>query len=84
MRRIVDTAAEFVPAAERVFGEQPRVLDGSRAVLIGDLKLSLEAGERELWLVRMHALALEDWVTKVDVEGDIEAAVRRAKDALDA
>jgi hypothetical protein len=32
----------------------------------------------------MHALALEDWVTKVDVEGDIEAAVRRAKDALDA
>jgi hypothetical protein len=84
VRKIIDPAAEFVPAVERVFGVRPRVLDGSRAVLVGDVKLTLEAGERELWLVRMHALALEDWVTKVDVEGDIEAAVRRAKDALDA
>jgi hypothetical protein len=83
VRTIVDPAAEFVPAVERVFGVRPRVLDGSRAVLVGDVKLSLEAGESELWLVRMHALALEDWVTKVDVDRDIEAAVRRAKEALD-
>ena len=79
MRRIVDTAAEFVPAAERVFGEQPRVLDGSRAVLIGDLKLSLEAGERELWLIRMHSLALEERLAMVEVAGTIEEALREAK-----
>ena len=60
MRTIVDAAAEFVLAVERVFAVPPRVLDGSRAVQIGDLKLSLEAGERELWLIRMHALALEE------------------------
>ncbi|HEX6699968.1 MAG TPA: hypothetical protein VF101_04485 [Gaiellaceae bacterium] len=81
MRRIVDTAAEFVPAAERVFGVQPRVLDGSRAVLIGDLKLSLEAGERELWLIRMHSLALEERLTMVEVRGSIEDALREAKEA---
>jgi hypothetical protein len=81
--KITDPAAEFVLAVERVFGTRPRVLDGSRAVLIGDVKLSLEAGERELWLVRMHALALEDWIAKVDVEGDIEAAVRKAKQVID-
>ena len=54
MRRIEDGAAEFVVAAGRIFGAEPRVLDGSRAVLIGDLKLSLEAGERELWLIETH------------------------------
>ena len=80
MRRIVDTAAEFVPAAERVFGVQPRVLDGSRAVLVGDLKLSLEAGERELWLIRMHSLALEERVAMVEVRGSIEEALREAKE----
>ena len=80
MRRIVDTAAEFVPAAERVFGERPRVLDGSRAVLIGDLKLSLEAGERELWLIRMHSLALEERLAMVEVAGTIEEALREAKE----
>jgi len=82
-KTIVDPAAEFVLAVERVFGARPRVLDGSRAVLLGDVKLSLEAGERELWLVRMHALALEDWIAKVDVDGDIEAAVRCAKEVID-
>ena len=51
MKLFSDTAAEFVPAVERVFGARPRVLDGSRAVLLGDLKLQLEAGERELWLI---------------------------------
>jgi len=79
MRRIVDTAAEFVPAAERVFGEPPRVLDGSRAVLIGDLKLSLEAGERELWLIRMHSHALEERLAMVEVAGTIEDALREAR-----
>jgi hypothetical protein len=80
VRRIVDTAAEFVPATERVFGVRPRVLDGSRAVLVGDLKLSLEAGERELWLIRMHSLALEERVAMVEVRGSIEAALREAKE----
>jgi hypothetical protein len=36
-RTIVDRAAELVPAVERVFGTRPRVLDGSRAVLVGDV-----------------------------------------------
>jgi len=79
VRRIVDIAAEFVPATERVFGERPRVLDGSRAVLVGDLKLSLEAGERELWLIRMHSVALEERVAMVEVRGSIEEALREAK-----
>jgi hypothetical protein len=83
MKSIVDPAAEFVPAVERVFGVQPRVLDGSRAVLVGDVKLTLEAGERELWLVRMHSLALEDWVAMVEVRDDIEQALREAKEVLD-
>ena len=69
-------------AAERVFGEHPRVLDGSRAVLVGDVKLTLEAGERELWLVRVLPPALEDWIAMVEVEGDIEAALRAAKERL--
>ena len=80
--RFEDPAAEFVPAVERVFGVVPRVLDGSRAVLVGDVKLRLEAGERELWLVRVLPPALEDWVAMVEVEGDIEAAVRAAKEVL--
>ena len=49
--RFEDPAADFIPAVERVFGTEPRVLDGSRAVLVGDVKLQLEAGERELWLI---------------------------------
>jgi hypothetical protein len=80
--RFEDPAADFVPAVERVFGVTPRVLDGSRAVLVGDVKLTLEAGERELWLVRVLPPALEDWLTMVEVEGDIEAAVRAAKERL--
>jgi hypothetical protein len=80
MRRIEDGAAEFVVAAGRIFGGEPRVLDGSRAVLIGDLKLSLEAGERELWLIRMHSLALEERVAMVEVRGSIEAALHEAKE----
>jgi hypothetical protein len=80
MRRIEDGAAEFVVAAGRIFGVEPRVLDGSRAVLIGDLKLSLEAGERELWLIRMHSLALEERLAVVEVHGSIEDALAEAKE----
>jgi hypothetical protein len=80
--RFEDPAADFVPAVERVFGVRPRVLDGSRAVLVDDVKLTLEAGERELWLVRVLPPALEDWVAMVEVKGDIEAAVRAAKERL--
>ena len=83
MRRIEDGAAEFVVAAGRVFDAEPRVLDGSRAVLVGDWKLTLESGERELWLVRVLPPALEDWRTMVEVGGDIEGALRRAKDIID-
>jgi len=80
--RFEDPAAEFVPAVERVFGVTPRVLDGSRAVLVGDLKLTLEAGERELWLVRVLPPALEDWVGMVEVRDDIEDAVREVKELI--
>jgi hypothetical protein len=51
-------------------------------VLVGDVKLTLEAGEKELWLVRVLPPALEDWLTMVEVDGDIEAAVRAAKERL--
>ncbi len=83
MKTIVDRAAEFIPAVERVFGARPRILDGSRAVLVGDVKLSLEAGERELWLVRMHSHALEEWLTMIEIRGSIEDAVREARERLE-
>jgi hypothetical protein len=81
MRSYADGAADFVPAVERVFGERPRVLDGSRAVLVSDVKLSLEAGERELWLIQTHGV-LEHRLGMVEVRGDIESALREAKEAL--
>ena len=84
MRRIEDGAAEFVVAAGRIFGTEPRVLDGSRAVLIGDLKLSLEAGERELWLIRMHSLALEERLAMIEVRGSIEEALVEAREVAHA
>jgi hypothetical protein len=79
--RFEDPAADFVPAVERVFGVEPRVLDGSRAVLVGDLKLQLEAGERELWVIETTG-PLEHRVAMVEVELDIEDAVREAKARL--
>jgi hypothetical protein len=82
MRRIDDPAAEFVPAVERVFGMRPRILDGSRAVLLDDLKLQLEAGERELWLIRMRGV-LEHRLAMVEVNGSVEAALLEAKSRLD-
>ncbi|HZT54455.1 MAG TPA: hypothetical protein VE995_08745 [Gaiellaceae bacterium] len=81
--RFEDPAAEFVLAAERVFGERPRVLDGSRAVLLGDVKLQLEAGERELWLIETHG-PLEHRLGMVEVQGDVEEALRTAKERLQA
>jgi len=77
-----DPAADFVLAAERVFGVRPRVLDGSRALLVGDLKLQLEAGERELWLIERHGV-LEHRLAMVEVETDVEAALREAKAKLE-
>ena len=79
--RFEDPAADFVPTVARVFGAEPRVLDGSRAVLVGDVKLQLEAGERELWLIETHGV-LEHRVGMVEVEGDIERALREAKERL--
>jgi len=81
MKTIVDPAAEFVLAVERVFGMSPRILDGSRALLVGDLKLQLEAGERELWLIERHGV-LEHRLAMVEVETDVEAALREAKAKL--
>jgi hypothetical protein len=79
--RFEDPAADFIPAVQRVFGTEPRVLDGSRAVLIGDVKLQLEAGERELWLIETKG-PLEHRLGMVEVELDIEEAVREAKEKL--
>ncbi len=81
MKRFADSAADFVPAVERVFGAKPRVLDGSRAVLLCKLKLQLEAGERELWLIERHG-ALEQRVGMVRVDGSIEDALRAAKEVV--
>ena len=82
VKHFADRAAEFVPAVERVFGQRPRVLDGSRAVLVGDVKLQLEAGERELWLIERHGV-LEHRLAMVEVRGSIEDALRKAKEKLD-
>jgi len=79
--RFEDPAADFVPAVRRVFGTEPRVLDGSRAVLVGDVKLQLEAGERELWLIERKG-PLEHRLGMVEVDLDIEEAVREAKEKL--
>jgi hypothetical protein len=81
MKTIVDRAADFVLAVERVFGVQPRVLDGSRAVQIDDVRLSLEAGERELCVIRMHG-ALAEYVAVLEVRGDIEVSLLEAKAVL--
>jgi hypothetical protein len=80
--RFEDPAADFIPAVERVFGARPRVLDGSRSVLVGEVKLQLEAGERELWLIETHGV-LEHRLGMVEVELDIEAALHEAKAKLD-
>jgi hypothetical protein len=80
--RFEDPAADFIPAVERVFGAPPRVLDGSRAVLVGEVKLQLEAGERELWLIETNGV-LEHRLGMVEVDLDIEDALQEAKAKLD-
>ena len=80
--RFEDPAADFIPAVERVFGTSPRVLDGSRAALVGEVKLQLEAGERELWVIETNGV-LEHRLGMVEVELDIEEALREAKAKLD-
>ena len=79
--RFEDPAADFVPAVQRIFGAEPRVLDGSRAVLVGDVKLQLEAGERELWLIETRGV-LEQRLGMVEVHEDIEVALLEAKERL--
>ena len=79
--RFEDPAADFVPAVKRVFGAEPRILDGSRAVLVGDVKLQLEAGERELWLIETKGV-LEHRLGMVEVREDIEAALLEARERL--
>jgi hypothetical protein len=78
MKSFVDPAAEFVLACRREFGDV-RILDGSRAVLAGDVKLALEAGERELWLIETRG-PLEHRLAMVEVKGDIGRALRAAKE----
>jgi len=80
--RFEDPAGDLIPAVERVFGTTPRVLDGSRAVRVGEVKLQLEAGERELWLIELNGV-LEQRIGMVEVELDIEAALQEAKAKLD-
>jgi hypothetical protein len=80
--RFEDPAADFIPAVQKVFGTEPRVLDGSRAVLVGDVKLQLEAGERELWLIETKG-PLEHRLGMVEVQDDIEQALREAKERLE-
>ena len=80
MKTIVDPAAEFVPACRRAFGDV-RILDGARAVLAGDVKLALESGERELWLIEMRG-PLEHRLGMVEVKGNIERALHDAEELL--
>ena len=98
MKRIVDPATAFVPTAERVFGRRVELVDGGRAVLLRDrdeaVKLSLEAGERELWVsvirlvdgdpppVFAYAPTHEQRVREIAIDGSIEAALLEAKEAL--
>ena len=74
--------AGHLAGIERVFGTRPRILDGSRAVLLDGLKLQLEAGERELWLIEMRGV-LGHRLAMVEVKGNVEDALREAKARLD-
>src|SRR5436309_62113 len=52
-----------------------------RSGLTGDVKLQLEAGERELWLIERKGV-LEHRLGMVEVRDDIEDALREAKERL--
>jgi hypothetical protein len=100
MRRIVDPATRFVPACATIFGRRPEIVDGGRAVLLRDgdeaVKLSLEAGERELWVsvIRLvdgappplfaYSPAHERLIREIEITGSIEDALREAREALHA
>jgi hypothetical protein len=99
MKRIVDPATTFVPAAERVFGRPPEVVEDGRALLFraGEVavKLRLEAGERELWVSLVRLVAGETpplfvcaptherRVRVIEIDGSIERALHEVKEALD-
>jgi hypothetical protein len=99
MKRIVDPATAFVPTAERVFGRPVEIVDEGRAVLLRGrdeaVKLSLEAGERELWVSRIRLVDgelqrvfayspdHEQRIREIEINGSIEAALREAKESLD-
>ena len=98
MKRIVDPATTFVPACERIFGRRPEVVEDGRAVLLREgetaVKLSLEAGERELWVSRVrlvdgdlppvfaYAPTHEHRLRAIEIEGTIEDALQEAREAL--
>ena len=98
MRRIVDPATAFVPAAEHVFGRSAEIVDEGRAVLFRDrdeaVKLSLEAGERELWVSRIRLVdgelprvfayspEHEERIGEITIESSIEDALREAQEAV--
>ena len=98
MRRIVDPATRFVLAAEEIFGRPAELVDDGRAVLFRDrehaVKLSLEAGERELWvsLIRLvggepppvfaYAPTHEHRIRAIEINGSIESALREAREAV--
>jgi hypothetical protein len=100
VRRIVDPATEFVPTAELVFDRPVEVVDEGRAVLLRDgdeaVKLSLEAGERELWVSRIrleagelppifaYAPTHERRIREIEIDASIEVALREAREALGA
>jgi hypothetical protein len=94
----VDPATAFVPTAEQVFGRSAEIVDDGRAVLFRDrdeaVKLSLEAGERELWVSRIRLVdgelprvfayspEHEQRIREIEIEGSIEAALREALEAI--
>jgi hypothetical protein len=83
VRTFADPSADVVPAVQRVSGVAARILDRSRAVPLGEVKLTLDHREWELWIARVSGLGLEGRATSVEVSGDIERAVREAKARLD-
>jgi hypothetical protein len=100
VRRIVDPATTFVLAAEDIFGRPAEIVDEGRAVLFRArdqaVKLSLEAGERELWVsvirlvggepppVFAYAPTHERRIREIEIDGSIENALREAREALGA
>ncbi len=98
MKRIVDRNATFVPTCERVFGGPLELVDDGRAVLLrrGEtaVKLSLEAGERELWLSEIRLVdgapppiftyspEHERRLAEIEIRASIEQALLEAREAL--